>query len=99
MTIDVPAVNAIFSGLVLLLGAVAALVTARGRRASVRRRDYRDLERRFLAALAHIFALETDLAGLGRNPRPRPAALDADDEPDATPAVLPPQPRPEEGNR
>lgn len=85
-------VNALFSGLVLLLGAVATLVTARGRKAGVQRREHRDLQRRLLAALGHIFRLESELAERGVTPPTRPAVLDQDDGEDVAP--LPPVARP-----
>ena len=99
MTVDPPTINAVFSGLVLLLGALATLVTARGRRAGVQRREYRELQRTVVDAFGHIFVLETALASRGITPPPRPARLDqggVDDDapvPSSTPA-LPPQPRP-----
>lgn len=89
-------INAVFSGLVLLLGALATLVTARGRRTGIRARDYRDLQRRYLVSLSHIFSLETVLAGAGISPPARPALLDSADREDDVPATpaLPPQPQP-----
>jgi hypothetical protein len=87
-------VNAAFSGLVLLLGALGGLLTIRGRQAGVRRREYRDVQRRFIAALGHIFKLETALAAVGQQPPARPAILEPDDEDDPPPA-LPPLPRPD----
>ena len=98
MTVDPPTINAVFSGLVLLLGALATLVTARSKRVGVQRREFRKLQRRYLAGLGHIFSLETILAGAGIAPPPRPPLIDQNDEDEeavpATPA-LPPQPRPE----
>lgn len=94
-------INAVFSGLVLLLGALAGLLTVRGRQAGVRRRDYRDLQRKLVAALGHVFRLETQLAAVGQEPPPRPAVLELD-ESDAAPtppATLPPVPRPDGGER
>lgn len=96
MTVDPAAINAVFSGLVLLLGALAGLVTARGRKAGIRQRDYRDLQRRFLVSLTHVFTLETALAAHGIKPPARPTGLDPTaDEDDSPVPALPPQPRPE----
>ena len=97
MTVDLPTVNGIFSGLVLLLGAVATLVTARSRRIGVQRREFRELQRTVVDAFSHIFTLETALAQRGITPPARPKRLDevgAEDAPAPTPA-LPPQPSPE----
>jgi hypothetical protein len=96
VSVDPPLINAVFSGLVLVLGALATLITARGRRAGVQRREFRSLQRRYLAALTHVFSLETVIAGLGQVPPARPAAIDqADDEDDTATPSLPPRPRPE----
>jgi len=99
VTVDPPTINAVFSGLVLLLGALATLVTARGRRAGVERREFRELQRTVVDAFGHIFVLETELASRGITPPPRPPRLDKDGSDDdnsaATPTpALPPQPRP-----
>lgn len=96
MSVDPPTINAVFSGLVLVLGGLATLITARGRRAGVQRREFRSLQRRYLAALTHVFALETVIAGLGQIPPARPGVIDqVDDEDDAPTPSLPPRPRPE----
>lgn len=95
--LDAQVINAVFSGLVLLLGAVGALIGVRARRAGVTRREYRDLQRQHVAALVHIFALEVELARHGRTPPPRPGVLDVDpehDEPGPV-AALPPPPAPD----
>lgn len=96
MTVDPAAINAVFSGLVLLLGALATLVTARSRRAGVQRREYRELQRTMLDAFGHIYILETALASRGIAPPARPRRLDqfGEDDP-APPVALPPQPSPE----
>lgn len=93
---DAQTLNALFSGAVLVLGAMTALITTRGKRATVRRRDYRGMEQRLLIAFGHIFVLETALAGRGVTPPARPAGLDPrDDDEDAPPvAALPPAPTP-----
>lgn len=96
MSVDPAVINAVFSGLVLLLGAFAGLVTARSRRAGIRQRDYRDLQRRFIISLTHVFTLETALAAHGVTPPARPVGLDPTrDEDDVPVPALPPQPRPE----
>lgn len=102
MTLDPQLVNAIFSGLVLLLGAVGTLVATRGRRAAVDRREHRKLQRRYIAALRHIFRLETELAELGHQPPARPELLDDEDDDGGDgravrgvdPSTLPPTPQP-----
>jgi hypothetical protein len=83
--VDAQLIGAVFNGLVLLLGAVGGLLAVRGKRAAVSRRDHRDLQRRFVVALRHIFALETGLAAAGLDVPPRPAELDEGDEEDAAP--------------
>jgi hypothetical protein len=96
LTVDLPTVNGVFSGLVLLLGAVATLVTARSRRMGVQRREFRELQRTVVDAFGHIFVLETALAQRGITPPPRPKRLDEVGEDDVpTPTALPPQPSPE----
>lgn len=97
MTVDPQTINAVFSGLVLVLGALATLVTARSRRAGVQRRDYRQLQRVNVAAFGHIYTLEVALASHGVAPPARPPELDDRDDNDELPAtpVLPRQPRPE----
>ena len=92
--VDPPTINAVFSGLVLLLGALATLITARGRRAGVQRREFRALQRRYLAALTHIFSLESLVAGLGVAPPARPAAIESADDDELPAPTLPPAPRP-----
>lgn len=95
MTVDPAVINAVFSGLVLLLGALATLVTARTRRAGIQRREFRELQRTVVDAFGHIFVLETALAGRGITPPPRPPRLDRLDEDDTVPTpALPPQPSP-----
>lgn len=95
MTVDPAVINAVFSGLVLLLGALATLVTARGRKAGVQRREYRELQRTVVDAFGHIFVLETMVAGAGLRPPPRPPRLDRLDEDETVPTpALPPQPSP-----
>lgn len=89
--IDAALIQAVFSGLVLLLGAVGGLVTVRGRRTAVRARDLKALQRQCLAALAHIFRLERELAAHGIRPPPRPDELEPED--DDAPAPLPPPPQ------
>lgn len=101
MTVDLQSINAVFSGLVLVLGALAGLITARSRRAGVARREFRKLQRVNVAAFGHIYTLEVTLASNGIAPPARPRVLDEDDDGEdrvvpAAPA-LPPQPRPQSG--
>lgn len=92
-------VGSIFSGLVLLVGALATYTASRSRRvgedARSLRRDLRILQKRYLAALQHIFRMETTLADRGLDVPARPAELEAtdDDDPPVAPTPrLPPPP-------
>lgn len=92
-------VGSIFSGLVLLVGALATYTASRSRRvgedARTLRRDLRALQKRYVAALAHIFRMETTLANRGLDIPARPAELEAadDDDPPIAPTPrLPPPP-------
>lgn len=90
-------INAVFSGLVLLLGALAGAANVRARRVAVDRRAYRALQRQNVVALGHIYALELALASRGITPPPRPEALEdfEDDDLDTPPPpTLPPPPVP-----
>jgi len=84
-------INALFQGAVLLLGALGLTAANRGRRQVVTRRDYRALQRRYLAALSHVFSLESELAARGIRAPDRPAELEDDDDDGPT---LPPTPEP-----
>ncbi len=97
-------VGSIFSGLVLLVGALATYTASRSRRvgedARSLRRDLRTLQRRYVAALQHIFHMETVLADRGLRVPERPAELEADDDdepPIAPTPSLPPPPTPAAG--
>lgn len=100
--------GSIFSGLVLVIGALATYTAARSRRVGedtrTLRRQARAYQKRFLAAMAHIFRLEVDLAERGIPVPPRPAALEDtdDDDPPVQPAPpsppLPPPPHPHAGS-
>lgn len=100
--------GSIFSGLVLVIGALATYTAARSRRVGedtkTLRRQARSYQKRFLAAMAHIFRLEVDLAERGIPVPPRPAALeDADDDdgptfPAPSPTPIPPPPHPHPGS-
>lgn len=97
--IDPQLIGSIFSGLVLLVGALATYTASRSRRIGedqrALRRQYRGLQRRFLAAAGHIFRLETELAERGILVPTRPGELDDDgDDEDRplVPPVLPPPP-------
>lgn len=84
-------INALFQGAVLVLGALGLTAANRGRRQVVTRKDYRALQRRYLASLAHLFAVESELAARGIPVPTRPVELEDDD--DDGPA-LPPTPQP-----
>lgn len=81
---SVELISAIFTGLTGLLAALAALLANRSRRVSedsrYTRRQARALQRRYLAAQDHIFALETELARHGFPVPARPAILEDDDD-------------------
>lgn len=95
MTVDLATLNGIFSGLVLVLGALATLITARGRKVGVQRREFRELQRTVVDAFGHIFVLETALASRGIKPPARPSRLDQIDGDESVPTpALPPQPSP-----
>jgi hypothetical protein len=104
-TISVEAIGSIFSGLVLVIGALATYTANRSRRIGEDqrqlRKQYRGLQRKFLAAVAHMFVLETELAERNLPVPARPAILEADDDDDepiaATP--LPPPPPTPGGSR
>jgi hypothetical protein len=85
-------ITAIFQGAVLVFGALGITAAQRSRRASVSRRAHRALQREHLAALGHIFRLETELAEHGVPVPARPEILEKDDD-DGGPA-LPPVPEP-----
>lgn len=85
--ISVEAIGALFAGLAGSLGALAALVSALSRRSTedrkFLRRRLRLLERKFLAAMAHMYVLEEDLSQRPPCTVPeRPALLEADDDDD-----------------
>jgi hypothetical protein len=96
-------VGSVFSGLVLLVGALATYTASRSRRvgedARSLRRDLRALQKRYVAALQHIFHMETTLADRGLAVPVRPAELEADDDdpPVAPTPRLPPPPAPAPG--
>lgn len=88
---SVEMISAIFTGLTGLLAAVAAVLANRSRRVSedsrAVRRGARELQRKFLAAIQHIFALETELARRGLPVPARPEILEKDDDDDGTPRI------------
>lgn len=85
---SVELVSAIFTGLTGLLAAVAAVLANRSRRVTedsrTIRKQARQLQRKLLAALSHIFTLETELAERGLAVPPRPDVLESDDDDDGT---------------
>ncbi len=95
--------NSVFSGLVLLVGALATYTASRSRRIGedqrALRRQFRTLQRKYLAAVGHMFVLEVELAERSIRVPARPAILEADDDDDqpVTPA-LPPPPTPAGGD-
>jgi hypothetical protein len=90
--VSVEVISAVFTGLTGLLAAVAAVLANRSRRVGedsrAIKRQYRLLQRKLLAALEHIFALEHELAarGIPRPERPEILEQDDDDGPAPTPA-------------
>ncbi len=94
-------ISSIFGGIVLIIGSLATYTASRSRRLGEDqrqlRRNFRELQKKYLAVLAHLFKLETELAERGIEVPARPAALEADDDDDPpivpTPAP-PPPPRP-----
>ncbi len=88
-------IGSVFSGLVLLVGALATYTANRSRRLGedqrTLRRQARSYQKRFLAAMSHIFRLEVELAERGIHVPARPSVLeDADDDDDG--ALPPPRP-------
>lgn len=93
---SVELVSAIFTGLTGLLAASAAFLATRSRRIGEDsrsiRRTARMLQKKFLAAMQHIFVLETELAERGIQPPARPDILEQEDDDDGPPS------RPEAAN-
>jgi hypothetical protein len=85
---SVEMISAVFTGLTGLLAGLAAVLANRSRRVSedsrAVRRGYRDLQKRFTAALQHIFTLETELAQRGLRVPARPEILEKDDDDDGS---------------
>lgn len=83
---SVELISATFTGLTGLLAAIAAVLAGRSRRATEDGRFYRRLareaERKFQAALAHIYRLEEELIHARRPVPPRPKILEADEDDD-----------------
>lgn len=80
---SVEVISAMFTGLTGLLAAVAAVLAGRSRRVAEDGRFYRKLareaERKFQAALRHIYLLEEELIHARRPVPPRPEILEADE--------------------
>jgi hypothetical protein len=93
---SVEVVNAVFSGLVVLLTLFTTQATIRARRVAVDRRAYRELQRDHLVALTFVYELETFCAVRGLTPPKRPDRLEtmADDDTPGSPPSLPPPPVP-----
>ncbi len=83
---SVEVISAMFTGLTGLLAAVAAVLAGRSRRVAEDGRFYRRLAReaqkKFQAALAHIYLLEEELIHARRPVPPRPEILEADEDDD-----------------
>lgn len=77
--------TALLNGTGLLLGALGLTAAQRNKRNTVNRRQWRHDQNRLLIGLAHIFRLETDLAGYGHPVPARPAILDQDGPDDPAP--------------
>jgi hypothetical protein len=94
---SVEMISAVFTGLIGLLTALAALLANRSRRVSedsrTIRKQARELQKKFVAAMGHIFVLETTLASRGVAPPERPKILEQDDEDDDGPAPERPRAR------
>lgn len=86
---SVEMISAVFTGLTGLLAGLAAVLANRSRRVSedsrTVRRGYRELQRKFVAAVGHIFTLETELARRGLRIPDRPEILEKDDDDDGSP--------------
>jgi len=93
---SVEVVNAVFSGLVVLLTLFTTSATIRARRVAVDRRAYRELQRDHVVALQHIYELELMVAARGITPPKRPDRLETtdDDGTSGNPPALPPAPQP-----
>jgi len=87
-------ISALFTGVTGLLSGLAVLLATRSRRVSEDsryiRRAYRGLQDKFLAAMGHMFVLETRLAEKGIPVPPRPEILETDEDDDGpTPQPAP----------
>lgn len=87
---SVEMISAVFTGCVGILTALAALLANRSRRVGednrAIRRQARELQRKFLVAIGHIFTLETELAKRGAPVPARPEILDKDEDDDDGPS-------------
>jgi hypothetical protein len=84
--VSVELISAMFTGLTGLLSGLAVLLATRSRRVSEDsrhiRRGYRVLQDKYLAAMGHLFKLETRLAEHGFPVPARPEILESDDDDD-----------------
>ena len=87
MSADV--LTAVFVGVGTLLTALTGFAAQRARSAGISRGQYRRLERRFILALALIFAHESDRARRGLPAIDRPDGLDESDDDGDPPAPAP----------
>jgi hypothetical protein len=88
-TMTVEMISAISTGAIGLMTALAALLANRSRRRSedtrATRRLYRDLQRKYHAAMGHVFLLEQKLVQARKPVPPRPEILESDDDDDGPP--------------
>jgi hypothetical protein len=86
--LSVELISAIFTGLIGLLSGLGVLLATQRRRSDQDsrevRREYRELQRKLVAALRHIFTLETTLAQRGLPTPERPEILEKDDDDDGS---------------
>lgn len=79
-------ISAVFTGLTGFLAVLAGILANRSRRRGedgrVVRKLYRELQRKFLAAMEHIFLLEQELVEARRPVPDRPQILEQDDDDD-----------------
>lgn len=76
------AIGAIFTGLASVIVALGSMLASRGRRSSddirLLRNDYKLIQKKFRAAMNHIFKLESVMEGKGYSVPGRPVELDPD---------------------
>jgi hypothetical protein len=79
---SVEAIGAIFTGIASVIVALGSFIVSRSRRSyediRVIKKDFSKLQRRFRAAMRHIFNLEVALEGAGKTIPARPEELDVE---------------------